>query len=316
MSEAKEKVTLGIFTIISQIEQLMEMAPRPKIGGGGGNTKRLVDISDVFDLLGDLKVTIPEDIRRANSVLIEADTLLENANQEALDIVDQAHKEANSIARRAEKAAELSRKAAEQEFEARVAEDTVLLEVQRRCDLLQKHAEKNANDVYQSAKQYADAILQHLQNYLVENYQRVGMNREELGVVATQPLQGQGGAPVVMRPQFAEQPYAAPEAQETAPAPVEPMESAEPIKPAEPGLAEPDGEPPRDEDGEWEKPARSRRRRGLARKMDDGLFETEVPARQEFAGEDSYTPPPAPSRRRLRRKNLADDLELDMDLDD
>ncbi|MDL2218116.1 hypothetical protein LJC27_05605 [Christensenellaceae bacterium OttesenSCG-928-M15] len=179
--------SLRIFTIISQIEQLLESAPKPKLGAGG---RRLVDVDEIYDLLGDLKVTIPEDIRRANSVLIEADTLLDHANQDAVEIVDQANQEANSLREQARVELMETRKAAEQEFEARVAEDSVYAEVQKRCAILQRHAEENANLVYDGAKEYADAILQDVQRYLMEYHHMVGKNRDELGVAAAaQPRQ-------------------------------------------------------------------------------------------------------------------------------
>ncbi len=90
MSTQNEQ-SLRIFTVLSQIEQVLEGAPRQKFSSGN---RRIVDVDELYDLLGDLKVTIPEDIRRANSVLIEADTLLDHANQEAVDLVEQAQREA------------------------------------------------------------------------------------------------------------------------------------------------------------------------------------------------------------------------------
>ncbi|MDL2236150.1 hypothetical protein LJC07_08475, partial [Christensenellaceae bacterium OttesenSCG-928-L17] len=142
--------SLRIFTIIAQIEQYLEGAQRPKFSGGSGD-KRLVDVNAIFDLLGDLKVTIPEDIRRANSVLIEADTLMDHANQDAIDLVEQAQREADLLRQQAESELADTRIAAEREFEARVSEDSVMAEVQRRSDLLQQHAEYNANLVYDGA---------------------------------------------------------------------------------------------------------------------------------------------------------------------
>ena len=185
MSNTENRQSLRIFTIISQIEQLIESAPRPKFGGGG---RRLIDMDEIFDLIGDLKVTIPEDIRRANSVLIEADTLLEHANNEAYDLVDNAQHNADELLSQAEAEAAHLRSLADQEFEARVSEDKVLLEVQRRAEMLQEYAERNANIVYDGAKQYADDILIDVQQYLLEYHSMVEQNRAELGVKHSQPV--------------------------------------------------------------------------------------------------------------------------------
>lgn len=185
MSDTLNHQSLRIFTIISQLEQLLEIAPRPKLAGGA--TKRIVDISEVFDIIGDLKVTIPEDIRKANSVLLEATDLMQSANNEALEIIEKSRREAAAMLQQAQEELEHSRALAEHEFEARVSEDALMAEVQRRSDLLQQHAEHNANAVYESAKQYADATLQHLQSYLMENYHRIGKNREDLNAATAMP---------------------------------------------------------------------------------------------------------------------------------
>ena len=54
--------TMKIYSIISRIEQELEERPRTKFAGA--TNKRIVEIVRLFDLLSDLKVTIPEDIRR------------------------------------------------------------------------------------------------------------------------------------------------------------------------------------------------------------------------------------------------------------
>lgn len=284
--------SLRIFTIISQIEQALESAPRPKLGGGG---RRMVDVDQIFDLLGDLKVTIPEDIRRANGVLIETDTLLEHANQDAVDIVEQAQKEAEDLHRQSIAQAEQMRLIAEEEFEARVAEDKVLLEVQRRAEILQQHAERNAQVVYNGAKQYADDILHDVQRFLANYQQMVAQNRAELGVsVSQQPGYGP------------EQPAASiatanPAAAQAPEKPVQPAsaKAAQPSRPVEPQFPQADEA----EDEEYEP------RRGIFgwfRRKDEDFFEEEDE-------EESFRDEELPKSRRRIKRDKADDLDIDLD---
>lgn len=49
--------TMKIYSIIARIEEELEESPRTKFGGS--SNKRVVEIDRLFDLLGDLKVTIP-----------------------------------------------------------------------------------------------------------------------------------------------------------------------------------------------------------------------------------------------------------------
>lgn len=177
MSEVQQ--SMKIFTIISQIEQFLEESPRSKLGGGN---KHVVDIDKAFDLLGDLKVTIPEDIRRANSVLIEAEKTIEFAKENADEMMESAERESERMIHEAEQEAQRILEQAQRDYEAKVAENEVYLEATRRAEQLQQRAEINANIVYNGAKQYADDVLKDLQRYFSEYHELIGQNRRELGI--------------------------------------------------------------------------------------------------------------------------------------
>ena len=286
--------SLRIFNIISQIEQTLEESPRPKLSGGGN--RRTVDIDLLFDLLGDLKVTIPEDIRRANSVLIEADTLLEHANEEADEIVANAQQEADSVRQQATAASEEMRIAAQQEYEARVAEHEILVEAQRRAELLQQHAEHNANVVYYGAKQYADDLLQDVQRYLMEYHSMVAQNRAELGVGAPpQPSMPSQTQQTQQQPPFQQS------AQRPVQAPVQPQQP--PVAPSAPPYAS------QDDEEEEEEPRKRWSLFGRKRREYEDDFEDDD---QPFEDEEEE-----PVKRRRKRGHRHDeDDNLDMDLDE
>ena len=106
---------MQIFTIIGQLEDMIERSPRPKLGNGAN--KRVIDAEEMIDLLGDLKVTIPEDIRRANSVMIESQTMIDNADEHARDVVANAQEEADRLIAQAHAAADDIVEKAKQEYE-------------------------------------------------------------------------------------------------------------------------------------------------------------------------------------------------------
>ena len=182
--------TMQIFTIINKIEQAIEDSPRPKLGG---NAKRIVDVDELFDLLGDLKVTIPEDIRRANTVLLEAENMVHNASEHAQDLVADAQDQSDAMLRDAQNQSDtMLRDASSQankilddaqtQFEQRVAEHEILQEAQKRAELLERKAEHNATVVYEGAKRYADDILVDLTRFLGEYQTLIQKNRDELDV--------------------------------------------------------------------------------------------------------------------------------------
>ncbi len=169
---------MQIFTIIGQLEDMIERAPKPKLGNAAN--KRVIDTEEMIDLLGDLKVTIPEDIRRANSVMIEAQTMIDNADEHAREVVANAQEEADRLIAQAHANANDILERARQEYERLVQEDEIYQEAQRRAELLAKKAEANASLVFENAKCYADDVLKDLESFLGEYKQLVALNRKDL----------------------------------------------------------------------------------------------------------------------------------------
>ncbi len=173
---------LKIYDIIEQFEDLMENSPKPKLGGSA--TKRIVDVEEVFDLMGDLKTTIPEDIRRANSIMTESQSMVVNAEEHARDIVQCAEVQAARIEQEAKEKADQTIRQAREEYERLVVEDEIYQEAQRRAKLLAAKAEYNATEVYENAKVYADNILADLERFIGEYRRLVEVNRKDLGARA------------------------------------------------------------------------------------------------------------------------------------
>lgn len=168
--------SMKIFEIINAIEALVQESPAAK----RGSAARVINSEELFDLLGDLKVTIPEDIRRANSVMIEAETTVANAEDHARDLVAEAQEKAESLVADATENAEMMKQRALAEFEQKVSEAEILAETQRRAELLALKAEHNATLVYESAKQYADEVLADIGRFLAEYQHLIDVNRGEL----------------------------------------------------------------------------------------------------------------------------------------
>jgi cell division septum initiation protein DivIVA len=176
---------LKIYEIIEQFEDLIENSPKPKLSGG--STKRIVDIEEIYDLLGDLKTTIPEDIRRANGIVAEKRNLIDGAEDHARDLVQEAEGQASAMLADAKAKAEQLLQKAKGEYERLIAEDEIYLEAQRRAQLLALKAEYSANEVYENAKIYADEILADLERFLGEYKRLVEVNRRDLDARTPRP---------------------------------------------------------------------------------------------------------------------------------
>ena len=94
---------MKIYSIISRIEQVLNDSPKYKLGGGN---KKIVEVEELFDLLGDLKVTIPEDIRRASGIIAEESNIIGDANEQAEETISKAKADAEDLMKQAQEAAE------------------------------------------------------------------------------------------------------------------------------------------------------------------------------------------------------------------
>ncbi|MDO5110939.1 MAG: hypothetical protein Q4E65_01400 [Clostridia bacterium] len=169
---------MRIYSIIEQLEETIENSPRPKIGSSAG--KRIVEIDELHDILGDLKVTIPEDIRRANSVMLQAENMINNAADHARELVENAQHEADTLLAASNEKSEQILNSAKSEYERLVSEDEIYQEAQRRAKLLAKKAEYNAGVVFDNAKVYADEVMADLDRFLHEYRQQIAANRRDL----------------------------------------------------------------------------------------------------------------------------------------
>jgi cell division septum initiation protein DivIVA len=177
---------------INELEEVIESSPSPRFGGN--TDRRIIDMEEIFNLLGDLKVTIPEDVRKADSIISDAKNITAKAESYATELVNNAQARADAIISEAESkkngiiaTAEANASSIIAEAEAKrenlLDEHDIMLEAEHRADLLERKAEYNAKRVYDNAKEYADGVLGSLMQFLEEYYGVVEVNRKDLGVV-------------------------------------------------------------------------------------------------------------------------------------
>lgn len=148
-------MSTNILDLIAQLETVIEESPRPKIGG---SNRRIVDRETIIDLIGDLRVTIPDEVRWAQSVLAEKDSILAKAREEA----------------------ETLQREAKAQHELLVSEHEVYRDASERSEKMLKSARDAAAMTSDGAKNYADDILVDLQRYLREYGDIIESNRREL----------------------------------------------------------------------------------------------------------------------------------------
>lgn len=145
----------NIFELIAKLENEIKHSPKPRISGGN---KRIVDCDRMLDILGDLKVSIPDEIRQAQAVLTEKNNLLEEARNTASSLMSDARLQSERM----------------------ISREGVLEEARYRGEQIVLRAEENADVIAQSARTYTDEILIDVQRYLQEYVTIIENNRQEL----------------------------------------------------------------------------------------------------------------------------------------
>lgn len=144
-----------IMELINLIEDEIDRSPRQRLSGGN---KRLIDCDRLLDLLGDMKVVVPEEVRQSQAILSERDAILQDAESEATALVARARVEAERI----------------------LANDkTIATARSRAADILSK-AEGNASTVMQNARDYSQTVMEEVQRYLQKYMDQIDTTREEL----------------------------------------------------------------------------------------------------------------------------------------
>lgn len=123
--------------------------------------KRLVDVEKCLDIVSELRVTLPDDVKDAEMIVRDRDKLLKEADLQAKDILRDA----------------------ETQFERMVSESSIVQEAQRRAQEIIANARRQANEERIAADDYADDMLAGLENYFKSILDDVRDNRDELNGV-------------------------------------------------------------------------------------------------------------------------------------
>lgn len=139
--------------LLNRLEALVADSPRLPLTG-----KVLVDAQEILSLVRDLRLTLPDDVREAQRLLDERQSIMEEAREEAAAALSRAENQAGRL----------------------VDESTVLLEAQEKAENLVAESERVAREIRLRAREYADETLERLQGQLERMLETLTHNREDL----------------------------------------------------------------------------------------------------------------------------------------
>ncbi|MCH5279049.1 MAG: hypothetical protein J1E60_04585 [Christensenellaceae bacterium] len=105
--------------MINRIQEAIDSSPIPRVGSAN---RRIVDVDEIFDMLVELKTSLPENVRRANGVILEADKIIDDAEEHAKGLVDDAAARADDMVAKAERDADKLIRDANEYFDRKTEE--------------------------------------------------------------------------------------------------------------------------------------------------------------------------------------------------
>lgn len=144
---------MEIFTLLETLEETIENARKMPL-----TNKGIVDKDELLDLIKEIRIKLPEELKQAKWVKEERTRILIEAQKEADDIVKEAENRIISMIDEHE----ITRKAYEQKAE--------IIET----------ANEMSREISKGTKDYADSILQNIEIALENALETIQNNRREL----------------------------------------------------------------------------------------------------------------------------------------
>lgn len=144
---------MEILAILETMEDLVERSPKVPF-----SAKCMADREELLEIIKEIRLKLPDDLKQAKWVKEERQRILLEAQKEAQNIIQEAENKISALVEEHE----ITRKAYEQANE------------------IISSSQKNAREVRIGAREYADNILNKVEEILKDTLEVIESNREEL----------------------------------------------------------------------------------------------------------------------------------------
>lgn len=144
---------MEIFTLLETLEEIIENAKKVPF-----TSKIMVEEDEILDIIKDIRLKLPEDLKQAKWVREERERILAEARKEADDVV----------------------KEAENRIIAMIDEHEITKKAYEQKNQIMEAANENSRQITQGAKEYADNILANLEKSLEKSLREISQDRKEL----------------------------------------------------------------------------------------------------------------------------------------
>jgi len=155
---------MRVLILLNELEDKMESASVVPFSG-----KTLIDRDDVMDLLNEIRIQLPDEIKQAKWIKEERSKILNDAQEEAERLVKTAQSEANMILGNAK-----------QQVDSLVDQNEIVKLAKAKGEKIISESIDKADEIKAGSYYYADEVIENLQKNLHQMMQTVAENREEL----------------------------------------------------------------------------------------------------------------------------------------
>ncbi|MCB0075783.1 MAG: hypothetical protein KDD73_00085 [Anaerolineales bacterium] len=148
-----------ILTLVEQLEQLLARGWRVPF-----TTNAMIDEDAFIDILEQLHIALPTEIREAQALMAQKAEILSEARADADAIRAAAHDEAARLVDQSPIVAQAEARA-----------DEIIADADSRASIIQREAHEKANDVVQAAAQEARSLQQGADAYAIEVLEGIGV---------------------------------------------------------------------------------------------------------------------------------------------
>jgi cell division septum initiation protein DivIVA len=145
---------MNVDDMVDLLDDMFEDAVKMPLTGG----KCLIDSQKARDLIDDIRMNLPQEIRQAKAIVADRQEIIQIAKQEAEDIIRVAEERAKSI----------------------VNKDELVIQAQNRANDILSQAHQKSREVRQAANDFADEILRNAEEVLVRSATEVKQTRTSL----------------------------------------------------------------------------------------------------------------------------------------
>lgn len=144
---------MEIFTLLENLEDILDAGTKVPF-----SSKVMVDREELQEILEDIRLKLPDELKQAKWVKEERQRIIQDAQKEALDI----------------------KKDAESQIITMIDDHEITRQAYAQKEEIVENANRVSKEISMGTKEYADEILERLEDILKETLQVVHGNRKEL----------------------------------------------------------------------------------------------------------------------------------------